>query len=38
MPAMRKGAVTDTLALKAMFALNRDIMIRSFVLLGAFAL
>jgi MATE family multidrug resistance protein len=38
MPSMRQGAVTDTLALKAMFALNRDIMIRSFVLLGAFAL
>ncbi|MGY6707313.1 MAG: MATE family efflux transporter [Rhizobiaceae bacterium] len=38
MPAMRRGAVTDMPALKAMFALNRDIMIRSFVLLGAFAL
>lgn len=38
MPAMRQGAVTDMIALKAMFALNRDIMIRSFVLLGAFAL
>ena len=38
MPAMRQGAVLDTLALKAMFALNLDIMIRSFVLLAAFAL
>ena len=38
MPAMRQGAVTDMVALKAMVALNRDIMIRSFVLLGAFAL
>lgn len=38
MPAMRQGAVTDMPALNAMFALNRDIMIRSFVLLGAFAL
>jgi multidrug resistance protein, MATE family len=38
MPAMRRGAVTDMVALKAMVALNRDIMIRSFVLLGAFAL
>lgn len=38
MPAMRQGAITDLPALKAMFALNRDIMIRSFVLLGAFAL
>jgi putative MATE family efflux protein len=38
MPAIRQGAVTDMVALKAMFALNRDIMIRSFVLLGAFAL
>ena len=38
MPAMRQGAVTDLPALKAMLAINRDIMIRSFVLLGAFAL
>lgn len=38
MPAIRQGAVTDMVALKAMFALNRDIMIRSFALLGAFAL
>jgi multidrug resistance protein, MATE family len=38
MPAMRKGAVLDMPALKAMLALNRDIMIRSFVLLAAFAL
>lgn len=38
MPAMRHGAVTDMTAHKAMFVLNRDIMIRSFVLLGAFAL
>ncbi len=37
-PPMRRGALRDTVALKAMFVLNRDIMIRSFVLLGAFAL
>ncbi len=35
---MRPGALRDMAALKAMMSLNRDIMIRSFVLLGAFAL
>ncbi len=35
---MRPGALRDMGRLKAMLALNRDIMIRSFVLLGAFAL
>lgn len=38
MPALPRGALGNVEALKAMFALNRDIMIRSFVLLGAFAL
>ncbi|NMG40889.1 MATE family efflux transporter [Chelativorans sp. ZYF759] len=38
MPPMRRGAVTDMAAHRAMFVLNRDIMIRSFVLLAAFAL
>lgn len=33
-----RGALRNVEALKTMFALNRDIMIRSFVLLGAFAL
>lgn len=35
---LAKGALRNIEALKVMFALNRDIMIRSFVLLGAFAL
>jgi multidrug resistance protein, MATE family len=35
---MREGALTDRAALGAMLSLNRDIMIRSFVLLAAFAL
>jgi multidrug resistance protein, MATE family len=38
LPPLAKGALRNVEALKAMFALNRDIMIRSFVLLGAFAL
>jgi multidrug resistance protein, MATE family len=38
LPPLRKGAVLDLARIKAMFALNRDIMIRSFVLLGAFAI
>jgi putative MATE family efflux protein len=36
MPPMAKGAIRDIAAIRAMFALNRDI--RSFVLLGSFAL
>ncbi len=38
MPAMRPGAVTNMVALKTMFALNRDIMLRSFILIGAIAI
>src|SRR5690606_37827772 len=38
LPPLARGAVRNIEALKMMFALNRDIMIRSFVLLGAFAL
>lgn len=38
LPALAPGALRNIAALKTMFALNRDIMIRSFVLLGAFAL
>lgn len=38
LPPLVPGALRDVAALKAMFALNRDIMIRSFVLLAAFAL
>ena len=38
LPLLAAGALRDVAALKVMFALNRDIMIRSFVLVGAFAL
>ncbi|MFC3726750.1 MATE family efflux transporter [Neoaquamicrobium sediminum] len=38
LPPLAPGALRNVAALKTMFALNRDIMIRSFVLLGAFAL
>lgn len=38
LPPLAPGALRDMPALRAMFVLNRDIMIRSFVLLGAFAL
>ncbi|TKT74283.1 MATE family efflux transporter [Aquamicrobium sp. LC103] len=38
LPPLARGALANVQALGAMFALNRDIMIRSFVLLGAFAL
>ncbi|WP_407649157.1 MATE family efflux transporter [Aquamicrobium zhengzhouense] len=38
LPPLAKGALRNVEALKVMFALNRDIMIRSFVLLGAFAI
>jgi MATE family multidrug resistance protein len=38
LPPLATGALRNVAELKAMFALNRDIMIRSFVLLGAFAL
>ena len=38
LPPLAKGALRNVAALKQMFALNRDIMIRSFVLLAAFAL
>ncbi|MEO3386324.1 MATE family efflux transporter [Mesorhizobium sp. CAU 1741] len=38
LPPLPEGALRNIEALKTMFALNRDIMIRSFVLLGAFAL
>ncbi len=38
LPPLAAGALRDVAALKVMFALNRDIMIRSFVLVGAFAL
>lgn len=38
LPPLAKGALRNIAALKVMFALNRDIMIRSFVLVGAFAL
>ena len=37
-PKLAPGALRDMAALRAMVALNRDIMVRSFVLLGAFAL
>jgi MATE family multidrug resistance protein len=38
LPPLAEGALRNVAALKVMFALNRDIMIRSFVLLGAFAI
>ncbi len=38
LPPLKKGALRNPQALKAMFAMNRDIMIRTFALLGAFAL
>ncbi|MCO5147326.1 MAG: MATE family efflux transporter [Aquamicrobium sp.] len=38
LPPLAAGALRNVAALKVMFAINRDIMIRSFVLLGAFAL
>lgn len=38
MPSLPQGALRNVVALKTMFALNRDIMIRSFILLAAFAL
>lgn len=38
LPPLAAGALRNVAALKVMFALNRDIMIRSFVLVGAFAL
>lgn len=38
LPPLARGALRNVAALKVMFALNRDIMIRSFVLVGAFAL
>lgn len=38
LPPLARGALRRVEALRAMFALNRDIMIRSFVLLGAFAI
>lgn len=38
LPPLARGALRNAAKLKVMFALNRDIMIRSFVLVGAFAL
>ncbi|TYR29380.1 MATE family efflux transporter [Mesorhizobium microcysteis] len=38
LPPLAQGTLRNVAALRTMFALNRDIMIRSFVLLGAFAL
>ena len=38
LPPLAGGALRNVAALKVMFALNRDIMIRSFMLVGAFAL
>lgn len=38
LPPLAEGALRNVAALKVMFALNRDIMIRSFLLVGVFAL